>query len=90
MKKLCVITVGIVFGAFVHIKVYCYRACENANNEITRNRKVIENLQKELRETQDHFAVNMTNSVARIYEEVDRQRFMIKAISNTLKFIEVK
>lgn len=90
MKKWSIITIGIVFGAFVHVKVYCYRACENANNEITRNRKVIENLQKELRETQEHFAVNMTNSVARVYEELDRQRFMIKAIGNTLKFIEVK
>ncbi len=90
MKKWCIITIGIVFGAFVHIKAYTYRNCENANNEISRNRKEIERLKKELRETRDSFAAGMTNSFGQVYEELGRQRFMIKAIGNTLKFIEVK
>lgn len=86
MKKLAVIVVGVVVGAFVNLKVTSVRERDALLKEIEANRAEIVQLKKRL----DAHEADARKAMMIVCDDIGRVRFSVKAIANTLKFVEKK
>ena len=93
MKKLCFIVIGIVAGAFIHCRVAAVRDRDYLVKAIEEDRlKVAElegkiNAAKKRQEDHEKEALAVVKSIT---EEMAKVRFSVKAIANSLKFVEKK
>lgn len=93
MKKLCFIVIGIVAGAFIHCRVAAVRDRDYLIKAIEEDRQEIAALEKRLSDCEKRQSVHEKDSVAvvkSIAEEMAKVRFSVKAIANSLKFVEKK
>lgn len=93
MKTLLFVVAGCTVGAFLHLKVALVNHDNQLLEEIELNRAVIKQQRLRIADLEKRFTAHEKDAkkaMAIVCDDVGKLRFSVKAIANSLKFVEVK